>query len=129
MGRHVAGQPGSRHAQGERGRSLRMPCVAGIGAEKDALQMRCLGKTGEVVMADPKDQTVKGSVAGVGDVWFAAKAVRPIDWHAFAAGDLDDLDLGFLQGMLDVEAWAFSRACWTWRRARQPSSRRPASIK
>lgn len=62
----------------EGGAVIRACREAGIDAENDALRKRCLGKIGKIVKADPKDQTVKVSIAGVGDVWFSAKAVRPM---------------------------------------------------
>lgn len=47
-----------------------------IDSEFDALRIRALGKTGVVLKVDPRDRTVKLKLEGIGDVWFAAEAVK-----------------------------------------------------
>mmetsp|Transcript_57556 Transcript_57556/g.106334 ORF Transcript_57556/g.106334 Transcript_57556/m.106334 type:complete len:357 (+) Transcript_57556:90-1160(+) len=44
----------------------------------DSKRQAAAGKRGKVLKVDPKDQTVKVDVAGVGQVWFGRDAVTPI---------------------------------------------------
>mmetsp|Transcript_15375 Transcript_15375/g.23075 ORF Transcript_15375/g.23075 Transcript_15375/m.23075 type:complete len:313 (-) Transcript_15375:153-1091(-) len=51
----------------------------------DALRTRSLGKRGRILKVDPRDQSVKVAVEGVGNVWFGAGAVRRIGGGGFGA--------------------------------------------
>lgn len=51
---------------------------SGIDSANDGLRIRSLGKNGRIIKVDPKDQSVKVTIDGVGDVWFGANAVRPL---------------------------------------------------
>lgn len=58
--------------------------ASGIDATNDSMRARCTGKQGRIIKADPRDQTIKVRVDGVGDAWFGAQAVRPLATHATA---------------------------------------------
>ncbi|CAJ1379284.1 unnamed protein product [Effrenium voratum] len=49
---------------------------AGIDATNDRLRTQALGKKGSVIKVDPKDNTAKIQVDGVGDVWLPAEALQ-----------------------------------------------------
>lgn len=60
---------------------------SGIDSTNDAKRRRCLGKKGKIIKVDPKDQSVKVSVPGVGDVWFGSRAVQLLQREGHPFGD------------------------------------------
>eukprot|EP00930_Biecheleria_cincta_P001550 TRINITY_DN102686_c0_g1_i1.p1 TRINITY_DN102686_c0_g1~~TRINITY_DN102686_c0_g1_i1.p1 ORF type:complete len:335 (+),score=61.78 TRINITY_DN102686_c0_g1_i1:108-1112(+) len=59
---------------------------SGIDSTNDAKRRQSLGRKGRVVKVDPKDNSVKVNVDGVGEVWFGADAVRPLGAQGFPGG-------------------------------------------
>jgi len=49
-----------------------------IDSTNDAKRKLSLGRRGKVIKVDPKDQTIKVNVDGVGAVWFGPRAVQPL---------------------------------------------------
>eukprot|EP00933_Yihiella_yeosuensis_P042104 TRINITY_DN36609_c0_g1_i1.p1 TRINITY_DN36609_c0_g1~~TRINITY_DN36609_c0_g1_i1.p1 ORF type:complete len:346 (+),score=59.27 TRINITY_DN36609_c0_g1_i1:753-1790(+) len=70
----------------------------GIDSTNDAKRRRCLGKKGRIVKVDPKDQSVKLKVDGVGDVWFGSEAVRPPGGGIRPGGGFPSFNLGNFGG-------------------------------
>merc|ERR1711948_197580 len=49
-------------------------------------RIRSLGRKGRVIKVDPKDNSVKLYIDGVGEIWFGADAVRPQGAQGFPGG-------------------------------------------
>merc|ERR1712136_335013 len=49
---------------------------SGVDGTNDAFRSRCAGRAGRITKVDPRDQTAKVNVTGVGDVWFGAEALQ-----------------------------------------------------
>jgi len=64
------------HVLSDAGAVLRACRDSNIDSTNDPLRMRSLGKRGRIIKVDPRDESVKVEVSGVGSVWFGAGAVR-----------------------------------------------------
>lgn len=59
---------------------------SGIDSTNDAKRRQSLGRKGRVIKVDPKDNSVKLYVDGVGEIWFGADAVRSLGAQGFPGG-------------------------------------------